>query len=65
VEAALTVLGQAGHEVRVLAADTVAEAARACRVAVAGGAAALVVIGGDGTVHLAIQAVAGTRCPSA
>lgn len=52
-----------GHEVRVLDPPTAAEAARACRDAVAAGAAALVVAGGDGTVHLALQAVAGTGVP--
>lgn len=46
-----------------LDAHTVPEASRACHEAVSGGAAALVVIGGDGTVHLAIQAVAGTGVP--
>ena len=39
------------------------EAEAACHAAVAGGAGALVAVGGDGTVHLALQAVAGTGVP--
>jgi diacylglycerol kinase (ATP) len=38
-------------------------AAKAARAAVAGGASAVVAIGGDGTAHLALQAVAGTDIP--
>ena len=63
VAAALDVLRGTGREVRLLDADTTAEASRACREAVAGRAAAVVVVGGDGTVHLAIQALAGTGVP--
>ena len=63
IAAALEALRRTGREVRVLAANTVPDASAACREAVAAGAEALVVIGGDGTVHLAIQALAGTGVP--
>src|SRR5258707_1292577 len=63
VLAALAVLRGAGREVRALAAHTVGDASRACHEAVASGAAALIVVGGDGTVHLAVQALAGTGVP--
>ncbi|GAB3146147.1 YegS/Rv2252/BmrU family lipid kinase [Micromonospora sonneratiae] len=53
-------LGTAGREVRLLDARTVDEAQAACRTAVHDGAAAVVTVGGDGTVHVALQAVAGT-----
>ena len=56
-------LGAAGHPVRTLTATSSDEAEEVCRAAVAGGAAALVAIGGDGTVHRALQAVAGTAVP--
>ncbi|MBV1852949.1 diacylglycerol kinase [Catellatospora tritici] len=56
-------LGSAGRPVRVLEANSAVEAEAACRQAVADGAGALVAIGGDGTVHLAQQAVAGTGVP--
>ncbi|HEX6873628.1 MAG TPA: YegS/Rv2252/BmrU family lipid kinase [Micromonosporaceae bacterium] len=59
----LRALGTAGPTVRILDAHTVPDALDACRQAVAEGAAALVAVGGDGTVHLAIQAVAGTMVP--
>jgi diacylglycerol kinase (ATP) len=52
-------LGADGRAVRLLTAQTGAEAARACHEAVADGVAALVAVGGDGTVHQALQAVAG------
>jgi diacylglycerol kinase (ATP) len=52
-------LGAPGHAVRVLDAGTREEALAACHAAVADGARALVAVGGDGTVHLAVQAVAG------
>jgi len=63
VTAALTALRSTDREVRVLDAHTVADAMRVCRDAVADGAGALVAVGGDGTVHLAVQAVAGTGVP--
>ncbi|MBA3489209.1 MAG: NAD(+)/NADH kinase [Longispora sp.] len=49
------------HEV--LAAHSALSAAEALKEAVAGGAQAVVAIGGDGTVHLALQAVANTGIP--
>jgi diacylglycerol kinase (ATP) len=52
-------LGAAGHAVRVLDAATAEAAEKACHRAVADGVAALVAVGGDGTVHLALQAAAG------
>ncbi|MFE9206430.1 diacylglycerol kinase [Micromonospora sp. NPDC006431] len=56
-------LAGAGRPVRLLEAATPEEAEVACRAAVADGAAALVAVGGDGTVHRALQAVAGTAVP--
>jgi diacylglycerol kinase (ATP) len=49
----------AGREILLLEPGSEAEAGEACRGAVAGGAAAVVAVGGDGTVHLALQSVAG------
>jgi diacylglycerol kinase (ATP) len=54
-------LGAAGHEVLLLHAEDGAAAEAACRSAVADGARALITVGGDGTVHRALQAVAGTE----
>ncbi|RIV41640.1 diacylglycerol kinase [Micromonospora radicis] len=56
-------LSAAGRPVRLLPAASADEAESACRSAVAEGAAALVAVGGDGTVHRAVQAVAGTAVP--
>lgn len=56
-------LGAAGHEVRLVEADTPAGAEAACHAAVADGVCALVAVGGDGTVHRALQAVAGRGVP--
>ncbi len=61
VDAVLAGLGQSGHEVRVLAATSRDEARSEVARVVAGGAHRLVVAGGDGLVHDALQAVAGTR----
>ncbi|WP_234359294.1 diacylglycerol kinase family protein [Plantactinospora sp. BC1] len=58
--AVLDRLGTVGRPIRLLEAGSAAQASAACRAAVADGAAALVTVGGDGTVHLALQAVAGT-----
>jgi diacylglycerol kinase (ATP) len=58
--AVLERLGAAGRVVRLLPAETALEAEKACHRAVAEGIGALVTVGGDGTVHLALQAVAGT-----
>jgi diacylglycerol kinase (ATP) len=63
VQAALDALRAGDHEVRLLEADTIPAALAACRRAVDDGAAALVAAGGDGTVHLAVQATAGGRAP--
>jgi diacylglycerol kinase (ATP) len=60
VTAGIGALSATGHIVKVLDAPTRDEAAEACRRAVADGVDALVVVGGDGTVHLGLQAVAGT-----
>lgn len=57
----VTALGVAGLPVRILQAGSSAEAELACHHAVGAGAAALVAVGGDGTVHRALQAVAGTE----
>ncbi|MET8043771.1 diacylglycerol kinase [Micromonospora sp. NPDC005215] len=56
-------LAAAGRPVRVLTAASPGEAEVACRAAVADGIGALIAIGGDGTVHRAMQAVAGTDVP--
>ena len=52
-------LAGAGRPVRLLAAHDRDEAEKACHRAVADGVAALVAVGGDGTVHQGLQAVAG------
>lgn len=59
----LTRLRAAGHAVRVLDAPGRDAALTAAREAVDDGVAALVAVGGDGTMHLALQAVAGTATP--
>ncbi|GAA4938755.1 diacylglycerol kinase family protein [Actinoplanes utahensis] len=56
----LRALATAGHTVRPLVAGSGVEAEHACHQAVADGAAAVVAVGGDGTVHRALQSVAGT-----
>jgi diacylglycerol kinase (ATP) len=56
-------LRAAGHAVRVLDAPNRDAALAAARQAVHDGIAALVAVGGDGTMHLALQAVAGTGTP--
>jgi diacylglycerol kinase (ATP) len=60
VPAVLEALASTGRDVRVLAADTAADALSAVREAVTAGAGALVTVGGDGTVNIGLQAVAGT-----
>jgi diacylglycerol kinase (ATP) len=60
VPVALDRLRATGHEINVLSASTAEEALAACHAAVGGGADALVAMGGDGTVNLGMQAVAGT-----
>lgn len=59
-EAALPVLRRAGLEVRDLVGRDADHAAALARECVAEGADALVVVGGDGMVHLGLQAVVGT-----
>lgn len=61
----LSRLAGAGREVRLLEARSAEQAEAVCHAAVAGGVAALVAVGGDGTVHRAVQAVAGTSIPFA
>ncbi|AYF27814.1 sphingosine kinase [Micromonospora tulbaghiae] len=56
-------LAAAGRPVELLRARTPSEAEAACHAAVTGGAGALVAVGGDGTMHRALQAVAGTDVP--
>ncbi len=56
-------LRAAGHAVRSLAGGDADEALDLARSAVADGVAGLVVVGGDGTVHLGLQATAGTGTP--
>jgi diacylglycerol kinase (ATP) len=60
IPAALERLRATGHDLTMLHATTIDEALAACRDAVAGGVEALIAVGGDGTVNLAIQAVAAT-----
>jgi diacylglycerol kinase (ATP) len=60
IPGALDRLRATGRDVNVLRASTVEDALTACHEAVNGGASALVAVGGDGTVNLALQAVAGT-----
>ncbi|MFI5486418.1 diacylglycerol kinase [Micromonospora echinaurantiaca] len=56
-------LAATGRPVRLLEAHSAEQAEAACHAAVADGVAALVAVGGDGTVHRALQAVAGTVVP--
>jgi diacylglycerol kinase (ATP) len=58
-------LQPAGLSPRVLSATTGPEAERQAAKAVAEGTGALVAVGGDGSVHAALQAVAGTPVPLA
>jgi diacylglycerol kinase (ATP) len=52
-------LAVAGRPVRLLSADSSEDAEKACHRAVAEGAGTLIAVGGDGTVHQALQAAAG------
>jgi diacylglycerol kinase (ATP) len=63
VPAVLQRLSAAGRPVVLVAARAAGSAVTACREALADGASALVAVGGDGTVHVALQAVAGTGVP--
>lgn len=58
-------LEAAGRDLELVAASSAAEAELACRQALRAGAAALVAVGGDGTLHAAVQAAAGTEVPFA
>lgn len=62
-DAALPLLHGAGWRVRSLEGRDAAEASDLARKAVADGVDALVVCGGDGLVHLALQVVAGSDVP--
>lgn len=62
-EIALRRLRDSGLVVRNIAGRDADEAADLARASVADGVGALVVCGGDGLVHLAVQALAGTRVP--
>jgi diacylglycerol kinase (ATP) len=61
--AVLEKLAGSGRTVHLLDAHSGADAGRLCRQAVADGVDAIVAVGGDGTVHQALQAVAGTAVP--
>ncbi|MER6995918.1 diacylglycerol kinase [Streptomyces sp. NPDC000410] len=56
-------LRDAGFSVRTVLGTDAEDALRRARDAVAGGTGALIAVGGDGMVNLALQAVAGTRTP--
>jgi diacylglycerol kinase (ATP) len=55
-----TALAEVGDEVRTIAGTSAEESALLAREAVADGADVLVAVGGDGLVHLALQAVTGS-----
>jgi len=61
----LGVFRSAGLSPRLLPATTSRDAEKLAAEAVAAGAAAILAVGGDGTVHAAVQAVAGTSTPLA
>ncbi|MFI7009573.1 diacylglycerol kinase [Streptomyces sp. NPDC050145] len=60
---AASALRAAGFSVRTVIGEDAADALARARAAVAEGTGALVAVGGDGLVNLALQAVAGTRTP--
>lgn len=62
-DAALSRIRAAGRDVTSMEGRDADEALDLARQAVADGAEALVAVGGDGMVHLAVQAVAGTGTP--
>jgi len=64
-ESVLSEFRRGGLDVRVLPATTGAEAEKLAADAVAAGVGAIAAVGGDGTVHAALQAVAGTGTPLA
>jgi diacylglycerol kinase (ATP) len=59
----LAALRSAGHPVEVVAAGSGADAEAAGHKALVNGAAALVAVGGDGTLHLALQSAAASGVP--
>ena len=61
----LTRLADSGRELVLLSATSGPEAEAACQRAIDGGAGALVAVGGDGTLHAALQAVGGSKVPFA
>src|SRR3954470_15213417 len=63
--AVLAAMRAAGGRPRVLDAATREQAERCAAEAVAGGTGAVIAVGGDGTAHAALQAVAGTATPLA
>jgi diacylglycerol kinase (ATP) len=63
VDAALDRLRAAGTPVELVSPVSAEQVPKACRAALDAGAGALVAVGGDGTVHLGLQAVAGTAVP--
>ena len=58
-------LAASGHTLRVITAGSGGEAEHACAEALTGEVAALVAVGGDGTLHTAVQAAAGSGVPFA
>ncbi|MCT4356675.1 diacylglycerol kinase [Streptomyces sp. Je 1-79] len=63
VQPAARAFRDAGFSVRTVLGTDAADALLRAREAVAGGTDALVAVGGDGMISLALQAVAGTRTP--
>ncbi|MDQ0797359.1 diacylglycerol kinase [Streptomyces sp. B1I3] len=60
---AASALRDAGFSVRTVLGEDAGDALRRARDAVAGGTGALIAVGGDGLMSLALQAVAGTSTP--
>jgi diacylglycerol kinase (ATP) len=60
---AAAALREAGFAVRAVVGEDARDALRRARAAVAGGTGALIAVGGDGVVSLALRAVAGTDTP--
>ncbi|MGA4847828.1 diacylglycerol kinase [Streptomyces sp. G5(2025)] len=60
---AASALRDRGFSVRTVIGEDAPDALRRAREAVGGGTGALIAVGGDGMVSLALQAVAGTRTP--
>ncbi|WP_328316570.1 diacylglycerol kinase [Streptomyces sp. NBC_00388] len=60
---AASALRDAGFSVRTVLGSDAPDALRRAREAVRGGTGALIAVGGDGMISLALQAVAGTRTP--